>query len=80
MARAEKCYFQLLEQGSSPQEARSVLPNSLKTEIVITANVREWMHIFELRCSNRAHPQMQELMGAIREKFMITWPDLFDEA
>jgi thymidylate synthase (FAD) len=78
MSNVEKVYFQLLEQGSTPQEARAVLPNSLKTEIIITANVREWRHIFELRCSKEAHPQMQELMGMVHDEFMTLWPELFD--
>jgi len=48
---AEESYFLLLEQGATPQEARSVLPNSLKTEVVMTANIREWRHFLKLRCS-----------------------------
>lgn len=59
---AERAYFALLDKGASPQEARSVLPNSLKTEVALTANIREWRHIFKLRCSSLAHPQMQQVM------------------
>ncbi len=62
MLRAECHYIRLLQYDWSPQQARSVLPNSLKTEIVMTANLREWRHVFTLRCSKAAHPQMQELM------------------
>ena len=62
MRDAEWRYLNLLKEGWSPQQARSVLPNSLKTEIVMTANVREWMHILRLRTSKAAHPQMRELM------------------
>jgi thymidylate synthase (FAD) len=58
---AEKKYFRLLELKQSPQQARAVLPNSLKTEIVMTANFREWRHFFKLRTSEKAHPQMREL-------------------
>jgi len=62
MEDAEDRYNELIERGAKPQEARSVLPNSLKTEIVVTANFREWRHIFRLRTSKRAHPQMREVV------------------
>jgi len=62
MARAEDDYLALLEGGWAPQQARDVLPNATKTEIVTTANLREWRHIFKLRCSKKAHPQMREIM------------------
>jgi thymidylate synthase ThyX len=54
-----------------PQEARNVLPNSLKTELVMTANIREWRKILYLRGSNDAHPQMRALMNSLRE-FLIS--------
>ena len=62
MGHAEEHYMSLVEGGASPQEARSVLPNSLKTEVVLSANFREWRHIFRMRASKKAHPQMRELM------------------
>lgn len=62
MARAEDFYKRLLAKGWSPQQAREVLPNAIKTEIVVTANLREWRHILKLRTANAAHPQMRELM------------------
>lgn len=58
----EKTYFELLELGWTPQEAREVLPNSLKTTIVMTADFREWLHVFELRTAAAAHPQIRALM------------------
>ena len=58
---SENGYFKLLNLGATPQEARSVLINSLKTEIVMTARNHEWGHFFELRCDNAAHPQMREI-------------------
>lgn len=61
MREAETHYFDLLECGCTPQEARAVLPNSLKTEVVMTANLREWRHFFKLRCAPAAHPQMREI-------------------
>ena len=57
--RAETAYFNLLNWGLSPQEARAVLPNSLKTEVVMTANIREWRHFLRLRTSTGAHPQIR---------------------
>lgn len=62
MSNSQSSYMELMEDGAKPQEARSVLPNSLKTEIVVSANFREWRHIFRLRTSKKAHPQMRELM------------------
>lgn len=62
---AERKYFELLGYDSTPQEARSVLPNSLKTEIIMTANEKEWQHIVDLRAKDvtgPAHPQMKEIM------------------
>ena len=59
--QSEKAYFYLLDMGATAQEARSVLPNSLKTEIIMTARNYEWGHFFELRCDKAAHPQMREL-------------------
>jgi thymidylate synthase (FAD) len=62
METAQAEYQNLIREGAKPQEARSVLPNSLKTEIVVTANFREWRHIFRLRTSKRAHPQIREVV------------------
>ena len=63
----------------SPQQARSVLPNSLKTEIVITANLREWRHIFKLRTTEAAHPQMREIMVPMLADFKMLIPIIFDD-
>jgi len=80
MYEAEKAYKRLRELKWSPQQARSVLPNSTKTEIVITANYREWRHIFLLRaCSKKAHPQMREIMIPILEEARRRTPVLFDD-
>jgi thymidylate synthase (FAD) len=76
---AERNYKYLLNTGWSPQQARSVLPNSTKTEIVITANVREWRHIFTLRCSKAAHPQMREIMIPLHQEMKIQIPVIFDD-
>lgn len=74
---AERYYSCLLENGWTPQQARSVLPNSLKTEIVMTANLREWKHVFDLRCDKSAHPQMREIMIPLREDFHRELPEIF---
>ena len=76
---AEKAYFDMLSDGCSPQEARAVLPNSLKTEIVMTANMREWRTVLRLRCSIAAHPQMREVMLRLLEQFHTQVPVLFDD-
>ena len=76
---AEKCYNDLLESGWSPQQAREVLPNALKTEIVVKANIREWRHIFSLRCSEAAHPQIRALMQALREDLKEIMSVVFDK-
>ena len=80
MAAASIYYTRLVtDQGWSPQQARSVLPNSLKTEIVMTANLREWRHVFHLRCAKAAHPQMREVMLPLLEEFRARLPYLFDK-
>ena len=75
----EGYYMSLIEKGLSPQMARSVLPNSLKTEIVITANPREWRHIFKLRTADAAHPQMREVMCPLLAELKMQIPVLFDD-
>ena len=77
MKECEDTYLTLLEHGVTPELARSVLPNSLKTEIVVTANMREWRHIFSLRCGSAAHPQMREVMRPLLREFYDRCPALF---
>lgn len=72
--RAEDAYNILISKGASPQEARSVLPNSLKTEMFITMNLREWRHFFKLRCSPAAHPQMRQIANMILNQFKQRFP------
>ena len=79
MRDAEQKYRGLLCMGWRPEQAREVLPNSLKTEIVVTTNLREWKHIFDLRCSKAAHPQIRELMISCRKGFREAIPIVFDE-
>jgi len=72
-------YCNLIDLGSRPEQAREVLPNSLKTEIVMTANMREWRHIFKLRCSQKAHPQIRMIMLDMLEHFHEEFPGMFDD-
>lgn len=74
----EVAYNKLISLGSSPQEARSILPNSLKTEIVMTMNLREWQHFFVLRTSSNAHPQMREIAIPLLNEFKKQIPIIFD--
>lgn len=67
---AEQLYLELLNQGWKPQEARAVLPNALKTELVMTGFVSNWEHFFKLRCAENAHPQAKELAIPLREEFI----------
>jgi thymidylate synthase, flavin-dependent len=79
MENAEKSYFRMIELGATPQEARAVLPNSLKTEIVITMNLRSWRNFFRLRCDDHAHPQMREVAGIALKVFQEKLPIFFSD-
>ena len=70
MEEAEKAYFDLLDRGATPQLARSVLPTALKTELCLTANIKEWKLIFDLRCSPFAHPDVRVLMNEVKTYFV----------
>lgn len=76
---AEAAYFNLLDWGCTPQEARAVLPNSLKTELVMTANLREWRTFFKLRTASAAHPQMLEVTRPLLDRFKTLIPVVFDD-
>lgn len=76
---AEGAYFDLLDWGCSPQEARAVLPNSLKTEIIMTANLREYRHFFKLRCAKAAHPQMREVANMLLKMCKEQIPVVFND-
>ena len=79
MQQIENTYNILIEAGASPQEARSILPNSLKTEIVVTMNIREWRHFFRLRTAPSAHPQMREVASMLLVEFRKKISVLFDD-
>lgn len=65
---SEKAYFLLLQESWNPQEARAILPNALKTEVIMTGFESDWKHFFELRCAPQAHPDMQVLANELKEK------------
>ena len=73
------CYHMLLNSGVSPQFARDVLPLALATHLMVTANLREWMHIFRQRTDPAAHPDMVALMSAILKEFRANIPIIYDE-
>jgi len=79
MKRLEELYFELLENGEPPEFARAVLPISTKAEIVIGANLREWRHIFTLRCSKKAHPIIRGVMLEILKQFNQRIPSLYED-
>jgi len=79
MNQSEQSYNTLIKEGWQPQQARSVLPNSLKTEINIKMNLREWRHFFKLRCEKAAHPQMRELTIPLLEELKSKIPIIFDD-
>lgn len=79
MQNIENTYLWLIDHGAQPQEARSVLPNSVKTEIVMTCNLREWRHFFRLRCAKAAHPQMRQVALMLLKEFHEKIPVFFDD-
>ncbi len=79
MQTIENTYNKLIDLGAEPQQARSILPNSLKTEIVVTMNLREWRHFFKLRTAKNAHPQMREISCALLDAFKQEIPVIFDD-
>lgn len=79
MENIEKAYIELIGMGAKPEEARSVLPNSLKTEIAVTMDLREWRHFFKLRTSERAHPQIREIAVPLLAEMQRRIPVIFDD-
>lgn len=77
MEECEKAYIELLRIGASPQQARSVLPNSLKTNIIMSCNLRELRHILDLRCNSKAHPQIREICLPLLKEVYSRCPAVF---
>lgn len=82
-AASEAAYMRALEHGAKPQEARDLLINATKTEIVMTANLREWRHFFNLRCDQAAHPDMRrlalDLLCQVHFRIPVIFDDLYDK-
>lgn len=79
MERIDCLYNDLIDEGIAAQDARDILPTCLKSEIVMTYNLREWRHFFELRCSKAAHPKIRELACGILNEFFHQIPQIFDD-
>lgn len=79
LEKIEQSYLELISIGVQPQEARAILPNLLKTEIVMTMNLREWRHFLKLRTNKASHPQMREVAGMILRFFKAQIPVIFDD-
>lgn len=79
MLNAEADYSKLISHNISPQNARSVLPNSLKTELIMTANMREWRHFFQLRTAPAAHPDMRIVAGQALRAMHYRAPEIFGD-
>ena len=75
----EEAYFYLIKNGAKPEQARYILPNGIKTEVIMTTNLREWRHILKVRTSYRAHPQMRELMIPLLKEFNEKLPEIFGD-
>ena len=79
MQDIEDNYNKLISMGATPEQARSILPNSLKTELVMTMNLREWRCFFKTRTSRQAHPQMREVSIPIMNRFKELLPAVFGD-
>lgn len=79
MQAIETCYLALIDAGAAPEQARSILPNSLKTEIIVTMNLRERRHFFRLRTSNRTHPQMKGIAIRLLQRMREILPPIFED-
>ncbi|GHV11430.1 thymidylate synthase [Clostridia bacterium] len=79
MAETERMYLKLIQSKIPPEEARTILPNSLKTEIIVTMNLREWRHFFRLRTSPKAHPQMREIAIPLLAEMRTLLPVVFGD-
>lgn len=77
MLECEDAYKRMLKDGCSPQQARSVLPNSLKTSVVVSGNFREWRHFFDLRTAQNAHPDMIRLVAPLQNECISVCPEVF---
>lgn len=75
----EKQYMEMCKLGAKADQARMLLPHSVKADVVMTANIREWRHIFNLRTAPAAHPSVQQIMKQVLAEFRKNIPVLFDD-
>lgn len=73
----ESLYLQMIEKGAKPEEARALLPLSLKTELAVTYNIRQWLHVLETRLTKASAPEMLQMMLPLAERFAIRAPEIF---
>lgn len=74
----EQRYLKMAELGATPDQMRMILPHSTAAQVTMTCNIREWRHILALRCSQAAHPSIQQILIPLLLKFKSTMPELFD--
>ena len=78
LSQIEESYMKMTALGCTPDQMRMILPHSTAAEVTMTANIREWRHILSLRCSQAAHPSIQQLLIPLLLEFKSTMPELFD--
>jgi thymidylate synthase (FAD) len=76
---SESAYMSMIDAGFAPEVARSILPTCLKTEVVVTMDLREWRHFFKLRCAKPAHPDMRFIANQMLEEFKTRWGEIFED-
>ncbi len=79
MEASELVYMKMIKDGCTPDQCREVLPHSTAAQVYMTANIREWRHIFELRAQKEAHPEVQQVMIPLLLKFQKDMPTLFGD-
>lgn len=75
----EKAYIDMSEMGAKPDQLRMILPHSLAAEVTMSANLREWRHIFKMRCQKAAHPSVRQIMLQVLNEFKKQIPVIFDD-
>lgn len=76
---AESCYLELIKEGMKAEDARGVLPNQCKTEVVVTMNFRSWMHFFEMRCDKHAQSEIRLIAKGLLSEFYTLMPVIFSD-
>lgn len=79
MQTMESYYMRMVSNGATPDQLRMILPHSTASQVTMTANIREWRHILELRCSKMAHPTIRQLLIPLLLKFKEDMPELFED-